>query len=136
MLNDRGVALEKVGEIHRAEEDYGRALDLDPAVAAVRVNRGRVRYLLGRPAEAASDLEAALRAAPPNWPHRAEAEKAIEELRRVIKQARSYFLISSHAAWTLWKCVRTKAKSSEGTFDGAGLAFSSAIALRVSATSC
>lgn len=85
LFNDRGVALEKVGEIHRAEEDYGRALELDPAVAAVRVNRGRVRYLLGRPAEAASDLEAALRAAPPNWPHRAEVEKALEELRRVIK---------------------------------------------------
>jgi len=61
-----------------ALEHYAAAIELNPKYPTVYYLRGRVRAQMGDTAAAVEDWEAALRFAPPGWPHRKDVEALLK----------------------------------------------------------
>ncbi len=66
--------------------DFERAAELRPKDPLTRLNRGAARLVCGDPAGAALDFEAALDAAPPDWPMRAAVERRAQEARELCER--------------------------------------------------
>ena len=76
---NRAVAYEALGNLNAAADDLDVALELEPDLAAAAFRRGVVRFRQNRYAEAAADLDRALRAGhPPGevWYHQALVARA------------------------------------------------------------
>lgn len=56
-----GLALKVVGRLEQAEEEYSRAIHLDPSYAAAYTNRGNVRLLRNNLGEALKDYRMAVK---------------------------------------------------------------------------
>jgi tetratricopeptide (TPR) repeat protein len=94
---NRAVALEKTHRDLVALGDYGRALELDPTMAAAALNRGMLQFRLKRYGEARSDLQTAARlGADPATVHydmalidlaQGDRESAAANLRRALDRA-------------------------------------------------
>lgn len=76
-LTDRGLAKRQLEDFEGAEEDYTRAIQLKGWPDAYFL-RGELRRKVGDTAGAAADFRAALERAPPAWPRRRQAERALE----------------------------------------------------------
>jgi tetratricopeptide (TPR) repeat protein len=77
---ERGLALLEVGKVEAAEEQLREFLERHPAHVQARASRGRALALLGRPAEAARELEHAIEwsAAPTPELHLSRARALLE----------------------------------------------------------
>ncbi|GEM_PF-6907569 len=78
----RGIAKSKLGDLEGAIRDFTAALDLDPSSPDTLANRAGVRLKLGDKQGAAADFERALEVAPPGWPHRAQVERWLADIRK------------------------------------------------------
>ncbi len=78
----RGSALFKAGRLDDAIADYSHVLNVNAENYAVLVGRGVARQQKGDTPGAIADLEAALKAAPADWPQRDQTQSALETLRR------------------------------------------------------
>lgn len=85
-LINRAVVAAGRGDLDAAVALYGRALEADlsaPGLSSdILSGRATVLEKLGRRAEAAADLETALKAAPPGWPRSSQARESLARLKR------------------------------------------------------
>jgi tetratricopeptide (TPR) repeat protein len=101
-------------DLERAEEDFRKALEADPAFTEATVRLARVRALLGRHAEAIADLQEPARTARPALQYlanlflgdaqqalgqRAAARQAYERAASLFPRAQSPLLALSRLAW-------------------------------------
>jgi tetratricopeptide (TPR) repeat protein len=80
-FNNRGHAKYMQVDFDRAVEDYDRAVELDPTLAAARYNRATIKYRMGKFSEALVDFEAACQMEPNNSEFAegtAECKRALE----------------------------------------------------------
>lgn len=79
---NRGNLMRRVQDFNRAIADYTEALRLDPGLLDAYQFRAEAHYFGRRDLEAAiRDLEEVLRAAPPDWPDRANVEAFLQTLK-------------------------------------------------------
>ena len=67
LFYELGLALNRAGRLDEALHAYSRALELDPGLLEARYDRAEILLFLGRPEDAASDLEEALRLGATHW---------------------------------------------------------------------
>jgi tetratricopeptide (TPR) repeat protein/predicted Ser/Thr protein kinase len=78
----RGAARFRSGDEAGGMTDFEKAIELNPREPGNFTNRGLGHWKRGDIGRAIEDYEKALRIAPKGWPGRAEAERALRELRK------------------------------------------------------
>jgi len=86
---NRGALLKQLGRPEEAIADFDRAIELRPKFPEALANRGFVRAERGELVGAKEDLEAALAAATPDWPHRATTEQWLERVRAMLAKRKA-----------------------------------------------
>ncbi len=82
-FDDRGCAYLALAKLDEAHRDFDRAIELDPELFVAYGNRGLVRILQGRDAEAEADFAHYLRYAGDNKDTLEALVRKARELRRV-----------------------------------------------------
>jgi tetratricopeptide (TPR) repeat protein len=88
LLNDRGVAYMRLGQVKLAIEDFNKAAQLFPELAAIYNNRGNLLLSLGLTREAIKDFDRAIVLAPgyaAAYNNRASAQAKTGQLQDAIK---------------------------------------------------
>jgi serine/threonine-protein kinase len=80
-VRNRAISFRLLGRPDEALRDFSEVVALRPDDPDALVDRAYLRYERGDRTGAATDLEAALKLAPADWPERAKIERALKQLR-------------------------------------------------------
>jgi tetratricopeptide (TPR) repeat protein len=102
----RALGLERLGDVERAIEDYGRVIQIDPMCAPAYFNRGGLLYSQGKYVEATADLDKAIEIEPSKSTY--HSNRAIIYRRRgMFNEATSDTLISKNIRKSKGSTIQT-----------------------------